>query len=728
MRSSRWPIAWRHAIRRRDLSPGVPPGALSLGSGVVAAAGVGSKAALLDDARRAGLPVPAGFVVPHGVEAGSLAPFLRAQGVTRVAVRSAFSVEDGTHDSHAGWFLTQLRVDAAQYHLAVAEVRASADHMTARAEVRRDVLVMAMVEARHSGVAFSEPGTYDDVVNAVAGTAEHLVAGDVPGERRELPRLERAPSGWPRRLQRLLRRVRRHLGDEPWDIEWADDGRRCWLVQVRPITRPVRRNEALTIANHAEILPPLPSAFMASVIAEAGPALFDWYRRADRTLPAHRDFLEVVAGRPFINLSLLEDMLRHLGLPTRLVADSIGGPPEREVGLRPWRIVRRSPALVRLGWAQVTAVANAGDVQRRAAAMGTGPARSFTAQTDRLRDAYVLLVTGMFPLSSAIGPPLALLRRTGTLLEHAARHRTVTTHMADAWDAACAAGVGSDAWQQFLERFGHRGVYESDIARPRYRDDPAWLAATAPGTTGTSGASARGHAGVGTRRQRVRARLTTPVWWLARAPLDAREALRDAAMRGFADLRDGFVQLAQTAVADGRLPSVDHLWDLFAPEVRRLDDGWRPDDAFWQQRHLERERLAALHPPAVVHRFDDPADWSHDAIPTDRRLRGLSLTDGHVQGRAWVLHEPLPTLPDGFDASSTILVARSVDAGWLTTFTQVAGVVVETGGDLSHGSILLRERGLPAVTNVRGATGAIATGDPLTLHAASGTVTLGDST
>lgn len=701
------------ALRRRRPPPlSVPAGTLVVGSGTMASQGVGSKAALLDQAHRAGLAVPAGFVIPDGVEPGSLHGFMGAIPSATVAVRSAFSVEDAHHDSHAGWFLTRLRVTPGTFAAAVHEVRASAAHAPDVASIRRDVLVMAMVDARHSGVAFSEPGTYDDVVNMTTGTAEALVAGDIAGQRLELPRLEPAEPGWPRRLQRLLRLVRHRFGDHPWDVEWADDGKTCWLVQVRPITRPSRRNEALTIANHAEILPPLPSTLMTSVIAEAGPELFDWYRRADPTLPANRDFLEVVAGRPFINLSLLEDLLRHLGLPTRLVADSIGGPPERDLPLRPTRMVRKVPALIRLGWAQLSAVATAPRLRHRVANSGAAPATTFTDQVRRLRSAHVALVTGMFPLSSAIGPPLAVLRRTGTLVDHAGRHRTVTTEMAEALDAARTAGVGSVAWEQFLERFGHRGVYESDIARPRYRDDVSWLQAGV--TRATQPAP----------RRRLVARLTTPVWWLARAPLAAREALRDAAMQGFADLRDGFVHLAHQAVRAGALPSVDHLWDLTAEEVRRLDAGWRPDGEFWQDRRSGLEALALLDPPPVVHRFDDPTDWSPEQVQRGERLTGLSLTEGVVRGRVWVLREPSIDLPDGFEPATTVLVARSVDAGWLSTFALVAGVIVETGGDLSHGSILLRERGVPAITNTRGATRALTTGDLVELRAGAGVVEL----
>ena len=101
-------------------------------------------------------------------------------------------------------------------------------------------------------------------------------------------------------------------------------------------------------------------------------------------------------------------------------------------------------------------------------------------------------------------------------------------------------------------------------------------------------------------------------------------------------------------------------------------------------------------------------------------MHGLSLVSGDVRGRAWVLAEPSTALPPGFDAARTILVARSVDAGWIPTFGLVAGVVVETGGDLSHGSIILREIGRPAITNAQRATQTFASGDQVWLRAGSG--------
>lgn len=689
---------------------------MGIGSGRAATVGIAPKAAMLDDAAAAGLEVPFGFVVPDGVDAPVLTG---AWSRTPLAVRSAFGAEDGGEASLAGWFTSRLGVAASDLRSAVADVRSSAARRDG--EFRLDVLVMAMVDARHAGVAFSEPGTYDDVANATDGLADRLVSGEVAGERELLPRLEEAANGWPSRLRSLLADVRDVFGDEPWDIEWADDGTTCWLVQIRPITSPTVRDETLTAANHAEILPRLPSHLMTSIVEEAGPDLFDWYRRRVRGLPTERDFLHVVAGRPMINLSLLEDMMRHLGLPTRLVAESIGGGHSIEHSLAPARVVASSPSLIRLGLAQIAAVARSSSIRRRAASIGTATPSTFTEAIDDLHRSYVALVTGMFPLSSAIGPPLAALRSAGTLLEHASRHETITVRLSErrAELRRVDASRRADLLRRFLADFGHRGVYESDIARPRYRDDPDSL--DDPPTDGAA-APARDLA---SPREPLswKARLTLPIWWTAAKPMAARELLRHDAMRSFAEIRRGLVTLAERSVADGQLATPDDLWLLTADEARRLDTGWTPDSAFWDERRALRSELDELDVPHVVRRFDDPADWREDGNSGASDVwRGLPLTTGQVSGTAWVLDEPESRLPGGFDAESTILVARSIDAGWISTIGAVTAVVVEIGGDLSHGSILVRELGVPAVTNVSGVTRQIATGDHLTVDAGAGTV------
>ncbi|MEM9654355.1 MAG: PEP-utilizing enzyme [Actinomycetota bacterium] len=709
---------------------------IRLGSGAAQAAGIAPKAALLDTAAVHGIAVPEGLIVPGEAPAaegtGSLDGLTGDLPDARsYAVRSAFGAEDGAHTSLAGWFHSELRVPAPEVPAAIRRVRASAERRAG--SFRTDVLVMAMVDAANAGVAFSETGTYDDIVNVTAGTAERLVAGDEAGERRLLPRLESTEPGWPTRLQELLADVRRVFDDRVWDIEWADDGARCWLVQIRPITAPARRDETLTLANHAEILPDLPSAFMTSLVAESGPELFDWYRRHDRSLPADRDFLQVKAGRPMINLSLLEDMMRHLGLPTGLVADSIGGDAvvRRPANLR--RLVSKAPVLMRLGFSQITATVGVRARRRRLQKLTDTRTGSLTSAVDALHLAYVALVTGMFPLSSAIGPPLALLRRLGVLHQHASRHRTITTELADAI-AALGTAPDAAAVEAFLDRFGHRGVYESDIARPRYRDDTATLYTDSSGDDRSGhgpsgpGPSVDGRSVDGPARHEpppwtLVGRLSTPLWWVARRPMDAREQWRHDAMAAFAAIRDELVRHAEAAVANGQLPETDALWELEVAEARRLDSGWTPNQAFWADRRRRHEELAELVVPITVNSADDPAVWSAPPVGAGApsgELIGLSLTSGRVTGIAWVLAEPSNEPP--VSDEPVVLVARSIDAGWITTLSHVDAVAVEIGGDLSHGSILVRELDIPAVTNVTGIRQRFTSGDHIEVDAIVGLV------
>ncbi|NJN96519.1 MAG: hypothetical protein HC875_21635 [Anaerolineales bacterium] len=379
------------------------PHLLPLGSGQAAGLGVGNKGALLDRAAQAGLPVPQGFILLDSAWHTALAAGLvkvEGQSVTisdpsrllsalqldflnpppLLAVRSAFSAEDREGESLAGHFTSRLFVnptDPAHLAAALADVWSSAFRRPG--DFRRDVLLMHMVAARHAGVAFSEREFEDDLINFTGGTADKLVSGEVEGEQLFLPKLRawerrleigdsfnlQSPISTPSvqfpffsRLQRLLRNIRRVFGAGDWDIEWADDGVCCWLVQLRPVTRPSRRNETFTIANHKEILPELPSRYMSSLIASCAGGLFAYYRRFDPSLPARRPFIEVFYGRPYINLSLLSEMMRSFGLPTRLVTDNIGGETGQVFGANPGRLVRKIPTLLRLGLAQFGAVAS----------------------------------------------------------------------------------------------------------------------------------------------------------------------------------------------------------------------------------------------------------------------------------------------------------------------------------------------------------------------------------
>jgi pyruvate,water dikinase len=297
---------------------------------------------------------------------------------------------------------------------------------------------------------------------------------------------------------------------------------------------------------------------------------------------------------------------------------------------------------------------------------------------------------------------VALLRRAGVLAGIAGRWRSAGTEMLDDLAALHRLAEASEEVRTALERgelpddpafrrgfaawlgkHGHRGAYESDIARPRYREQPALvlrsLATVTPPTSRP--------------RRPLRALLLAPVGWLAARALRARESLRSSAMVGFERLRSAMLKRAHALALAGALPSADALWSLELDEVRRLDEGFRPDATSWRLRAAEEVSLRGYDFPDLVHRFDDLEAYRRrpEGGPAPIRLRGIPLTAGVVRGRAWVLAEPSVEPPGGFRAEDTILVARAADAGWIPTFGLVAAVVIEIGGDLSHGSIVLRE-------------------------------------
>lgn len=739
---------------------------VALGSGKAADYGVGIKGTLLDQAAKMAISVPNGYILldvawqfavsndllefsEDGISCKDPQALYDALNLpafpdkTKVMIRSAFSVEDTPTASSLGHFASISDVDpgpkkAKQFIEALCQVWASS---VAYDDIRRDVLVMEMVKATHAGVALSEPNYEDDYVNYTEGNADQLLNGEADGMIAEIPRLrtyERAPNSspaarlniqWSDRLQILMRRVRTDFGDNGWDVEWAFDGSICYLLQLKRITVPAQRNERFTIANHKEILPPLPSRYMVSIIEDAAPALYEWYRNFDSTLPSNRLFIRVFKGRPYINLSLMTETMRALGLPTSLVTDSIGGAEDVEAGFQMRRAIAKLPSLTQLGMSQLSAVKSAQDTERLISNRALNAGSTFKELGQSLRFIYVALVHEMFNLTQTMSLSVSQLRRNGELEAMAKQTRSISTQIYDdllplrEYVKANAAlvpalekgempedGEFKRRWGLYLAKHGHRGIYESDIASPRFADDPAVLLRTlvtdspikAPHKTVSEGLGRAAN-----RAQRV---------------ILAREQLLYTTMHAFQTIRHEMLQLAEQAVARNQIPSADLIWDMSVEETALLDVDWSAPDDFVANRRAEIEALAAADLPDTLRRFDDLEAYQPNVDTSASVLSGMSLVSGQVEGKAWVLQDPSSVLPEGYTPENTILIARASDAGWIPAFTKVAGVVVESGGDLSHGNIILRELGIPSVTNVKEVTRIIQSGDTIKLDGAAGKI------
>jgi pyruvate,water dikinase len=137
-------------------------------------------------------------------------------------------------------------------------------------------------------------------------------------------------------------------------------------------------------------------------------------------------------------------------------------------------------------------------------------------------------------------------------------------------------------------------------------------------------------------------------------------------------------------------------------------------------RRAEYDRNRAITPPDVVFGKFDPDNYVSDSVDTDvETLTGLAVSPGVVTGKARVI---LRADGNQHVLAGEILVAPFTDPGWTPYFVPAAAIVMDQGGLLSHGSIIAREYGIPAVVNVGSATKIIKTGQTVQVDGNRGVV------
>lgn len=287
-----------------------------LGSKRAKKQGIEWSGGLLDEATGAGLPVPAGAILlesfydlclKHGLVVKGdgqviipdpLALFrvlyeeIRLPRLSRPVTIAPIALPP--HDQP--WVTVAV---SAQEPMALAAALEQA-WSASGADSGHHILMLESIKSENRGIAYSEAAYQDD-----------LVAG--AGPKISLPQLqswEPSTAGLPPfagRLQKLLRGLRRTFGAGNWAVEWADDGRICWLVGLRPGSPPTPRQEHFI--SPADLWPALPAPLVSHIIANSpnfcGPYL----------LPG-RNISHFANGQLLLNQSLGHDNRRRWGLPT----------------------------------------------------------------------------------------------------------------------------------------------------------------------------------------------------------------------------------------------------------------------------------------------------------------------------------------------------------------------------------------------------------------------------
>lgn len=293
-------------------------------------------------------------------------------------------------------------------------------------------------------------------------------------------------------------------------------------------------------------------------------------------------------------------------------------------------------------------------------------------------------------------------------------------------------------WNQFLARYGMRGPSEIDISRPRWREDPTSLLQFVIGNLQHSAAGSHRthHAAMAAAGQAagerlvaaagggllgfVRRPLVRRVVKAARHYLPGREHPKFYIIKLLGVVKEVLQAQADQLVTDGRIDHRDDIWHLDLTElISFVADPTQDIRPLIAQRRAEFARFHKLTPPRVL-----TSDGEIIYVQPNRAglpegaLVGSAASSGTIEGMAKVVLDPTKDVL----AKGEILVAPFTDPGWTPLFINAAALVMEVGGLMTHGSVVAREYGIPAVVGVPDATRQIKTGQLIRVHGDEGFV------
>jgi pyruvate,water dikinase len=600
----------------------------------------------------------------------------------------------------------------------------------------------------------------------------------VPAERQLRPVLEEAQVA---ELTALGGRVAAHFGT-PQDIEWALANGRLYLVQSRPITslfplpRPEPPPEAglrvylcgMVMQGVVEPLTPMGLALFRSLINGMAAFAFGLKVPPGGTAPAFK----VAAGRLFLDITVL---LRHprarqlfprlVGIIDHHVTDILQALLEREPRLRPEhrRLPVRFPAsfALRLLGRLLSIVVSPDTARGRLAAAAEkfaqrieqtaeaveGPAACRRLIEEELGPLLPQFLSNLMPLIFVgvgarflaealvrrwLGDPAAL----QPVLRSLPHNPTVEMDLALWRISRGLKAEGAEptaehpAIREFLARYGHRGVREIDVGMPRWREDPSPILNVLrtylshgeqadPERQFREGEQAAQAAleslveRVRNAQGRLRAKFLRFLLRRLRALTGMREYPKFLFVGVVASIRQALARVGAELAATGRLQQADDVFFLDVSDLGSVADL----RALAARNRAEYQRELGRHViPRVMTSEGETSYTSPNLVPG--ALAGTAASPGVYEGRARVILDPRGARLE----PGEVLVAPSTDPAWTPLFLSAGALVMELGGIMSHGSVVAREYGIPAVVGVPGATQRLQTGRQVRVDGESGQV------
>ncbi len=303
-----------------------------------------------------------------------------------------------------------------------------------------------------------------------------------------------------------------------------------------------------------------------------------------------------------------------------------------------------------------------------------------------------------------------------------------------------AGGSGArEVFQQFLDKYGMRTTGEIDITRPRWREAPTQLVGAILSHVENSTAGEhrkkfqQGEQLAEEAAHTLLKRLKFTRWGFFKVKLMARliavyrmviglrEHPKFFIVQNFDMIKQAILQEAQVLLDENILEQLEDIYWLTLDELIHVITTRQVDKKLLAVRREQFEYCLKLVPPRVMTSEGEILDGlSKSKSLSPDTLIGSPVSVGIVEGRARIV----TNLSEAKLAKGDILVAPFTDPGWTPLFSLAAGLVTEAGGLMTHGAVVAREYGIPAVVGVDGATQKIKDGQFIRIDGRTGSISL----
>ena len=263
------------------------------------------------------------------------------------------------------------------------------------------------------------------------------------------------------------------------------------------------------------------------------------------------------------------------------------------------------------------------------------------------------------------------------------------------------------AYRAFIERHGHRCVREAELHEKPWEENPVQLVQMLQ-TRVRSGARVHIHESSRKKTQEILSGLK-PMQRIiiksflnsARTSVSRREITKSASIKVLHRIRTAWQHYAELLVQEGLLDDTDQIYYLTHEEIGKMIRDYSPA---WRTKANKRRELlpqtAALQFTEVCQGIPEPIEEEQEIEILDGQLKGIPVSSGIVEARVRIVN----TLEDAaLLQPGEIMVASFTDIGWTPYFSIISGLITEIGSPLSHGAVVAREYGIPAVVGAKGA-------------------------